>query len=99
MSTTLSVSLKQEDNGDRYWDVRVLSNRKKSIWGTLRVPCTSSHLERTIAAAAGSIAEQQNEMYRDRHNPDYCAKLAVEAYHDCLKKLASNEGNASKLQS
>lgn len=95
MSTTLSVALKQRSEDlSRFFDVRVKSNIRPLIWGTIEVDVNASRIEKLIAAAAGAIAEQQNEDYGDRHNPDYCAKLAVEAYHDCLRKIELGEGSA-----
>lgn len=95
MSTTLSVALKQRSEDlSRFFDVRVKSNIRPLIWGTIEVDVNASRIEKLIAAAAGAIAEQQNEAYGDRHNPDYCAKLAVEAYHDCLRKIELGEGSA-----
>lgn len=95
MSTTLSVALKQRSEDlSRFFDVRVKSNVRPLIWGTLEVDVNAARIEHTIACAAGAIAEQQNENYGDVHNPDYCAKLAVEAYHDCLRKIELKEANA-----
>lgn len=101
MSSYISVALKmRSEDLSRFFDVRVQSNIRKGIWGTVEVDAKASRLEKLIATAAAAIAEQQNEKYGDQHNPDYCAKLALEAYHDCLRKVELNEaGKAGDAKS
>lgn len=91
------VALKvDEGNPERYFHVQVKSKRRKGLLSGVKIPSSEGRIELKIAAAGGSVAEDQNEKYGDKHNPDECAKLAVEAYRDVMRKI---EHGASILSS
>lgn len=87
MSSKVAVRLwKNDEDNAHYFQVRVFSKKKKGVISSLDVPAGESRLEFRIAMAAGALAEQQNEKYKDKHNPDECVKIAVECFHDVRRK-------------
>jgi len=96
MSTEVHVALLQDtDTKERVFRVRVTSRKRVGLRASNDIPANSDRLEYRIAVAAAACAEHQNEKYGDRHNPDYVAKLAVEAYRDCLKQLEAKGGSTA----
>lgn len=94
MSTEVHVALLQDtDTLERVFRVRVTSKVRAGLRASNDVPATSDRLEYRVAIAAAACAEHQNEKYGDRHNPDYIAKVAVEAYREVVQKLEKNGGS------
>lgn len=80
------VSLLQKD-GARWVKVRVKSEKQTNLHleAELLLQGTSAHMRLTTMVLAGSLAERLCSEYGDRLNPDEVAKLAGEAYADCLR--------------
>lgn len=96
MTTEVHVALlKDTDTGETVFRVRITSNVRKGLRASNDVPVNAAHREKHIAIAAAACAEHQNEKYGDKHNPDYVAKVAVEAYKDVLKQLEHKGGDSA----
>ena len=89
MSSEVRVSLKFDDDPSigRYFHVQVLSKKRKGLLTGTMVKPETPKIELCIALAASIVAQEQNEKYKDNHNPDYCAKIALELYNDVLRKI------------
>lgn len=98
MSTQVRVALMYDDEApqDKYFRVTVCSKVKKNIMNHALIHVDSHHIDKAIMIGAGAAAEEQNEKYGDRHDPDECAKAALEAYLECKAKAA--EGNYGRTQ-
>lgn len=79
--------MKNDEDNKHYYQVRLFSKRKRGVISTLNIPAEESRLEYRVAMAAGALAEQQNEKYKDKHNPDECVKVAVECFNDVRAKM------------
>lgn len=44
------------------------------------------NLHLKVAVLAGALAERQNTMFMDKHDPDACAKAAEQAYYETRLK-------------
>lgn len=94
MTTEVHVALIQDtETRQRIFRVRVTSNVRKGLRASNDIPANSDRVEYRVAIAAAACAEHQNEKYGDRHNPDYIAKVAVEAYREVLQKLEKSGGS------
>lgn len=88
MSSKISVRLmKNDEDGQTYWQVRLHSKRKFGVISTININANDTRVEAQVAFAGGALAEAQNEKYRDLHNPDNCANTAVECFKDAQRKL------------
>lgn len=51
-----------------------------------------SRIERNVEIVGGALAEYQNELYRDNHNPDEVARIAKETFREVMIEHGSGPG-------
>ena len=87
MSSKISVRLmKNDEDNQTYWQVRLHSKRKYGVISTININANDSRVEAQVAFAGGALAEEQNQKYKDLHNPDNCANVAVECFKDAQRR-------------
>lgn len=84
------------DTKEHVYRVQIKSKQRPMLLSFFDVPHNAPRLEHQIQIAAGAAAEDQNEKYHDRHDPDECAKQALAAFKD-LKKHPT-EQQVSSIQ-
>lgn len=60
-------------------EVAVQSNQRRGLWAVKKVDADASDLETLVSKAAAECAILQIVQYRDKHDPDDCARVAREA--------------------
>ena len=89
--TLVTVDLFKRLNGTHWVRVQIRSGRRPEILS--RYECdmdkhTNEHdFLREVGIGAGALAERQNLLYLDNHDPNECVKAAVEVEADLLRGL------------
>lgn len=81
---------KERGTGRHFIRVRIMSDAKMRQHVKLWTQCiifpdqylSMREIDRAVAIAGGAVAEKQCEEYGDRHDPDWCAKAALEIWQD-----------------
>lgn len=74
----LDVVNRKEISGEERMVVRVTvrCRTKDGLASYIDIPVGEVNLRKRVAIAAGAIAEQHAQKYRDRSDPDECARVA-----------------------
>lgn len=62
--------------------VAIKSNQRGGLWSDMLVDADESDLETAVSKAAATLAIHQIVNYKDRHDPDDCARAARRALVD-----------------
>lgn len=81
------ITLLQRQDGTQFFRVELFSRVKPRCISQGSVECDQKKIENKIAIMGGALAEHQIKMYGDIHDPDSCAKLAVDTYKDLMSDL------------
>lgn len=90
------VSLVRDtETGLRHYRVMIDSRARPTRCMHIDVWEREERLEHKIVAAAGALAEEMNEKYKDAFDPDRVAAGALTVYKDLLKILEAQAGQTS----
>lgn len=83
MSSKVRVRLVQDTETKKVEvEVGILSRRRHGLWATKKVDADASNLEHLVSEAAAQCALHQIVNYKDRHDPDDCARVAREGLRE-----------------
>lgn len=90
------VQLYKRRDGSLFLRVMLLSSKRmlmgQRLWshGRAEVDGDHNHVLKNVMIVAGALAERQNGMYGDAHDPDDTALRAGQAYEEMRRELGGN---------
>ena len=78
---------RNRDTSEKYYRLELRSKMKPGRISRHEIPYTESRLEYAMEVAGGALAEHQNNIYGDDHDPDAVAAASKRALGELKKKI------------